>query len=72
MPADLSQGEPTSELVPKIIDRLERVDLLVHVLGGYAGGEPIDKTDDARWDKMMNLNVRSAATAKESVVETRL
>lgn len=60
MPADLSRGEATKEMVDVAIQRFEKIDLLVHVMGGFAGGDLIDDTDDATWDKMMNLNLRSA------------
>jgi len=60
MPADLSKGEATKEMVDVAIERFEKIDMLVHVMGGFAGGELIDDTDDATWDKMMNLNLRSA------------
>jgi NAD(P)-dependent dehydrogenase (short-subunit alcohol dehydrogenase family) len=29
-------------------------------MGGFSGGKPIAETDDATWDRMMNLNLRSA------------
>jgi NAD(P)-dependent dehydrogenase (short-subunit alcohol dehydrogenase family) len=60
MPADLSRGEATKEMIDVAIQRFEKIDMLVHVMGGFAGGELIDDTDDATWDKMMNLNLRSA------------
>jgi NAD(P)-dependent dehydrogenase (short-subunit alcohol dehydrogenase family) len=60
MPADLSRGEAAKEMVDVAIQRFEKIDMLVHVMGGFAGGELIDDTDDATWDKMMNLNLRSA------------
>jgi len=60
MPADLSKGEATKEMAEAAIQRFEKIDILVHVMGGFAGGELIDDTDDATWDKMMNLNLRSA------------
>ena len=60
IPADLSKGEATKETVEAAIQRFEKIDILVHVMGGFAGGELIDNTDDATWDKMMNLNLRSA------------
>ena len=59
-PADLSRGEATKEMVDVAIQRFGKIDMLVHVMGGFAGGELIDDTDDATWDKMMNLNLRSA------------
>jgi NAD(P)-dependent dehydrogenase (short-subunit alcohol dehydrogenase family) len=60
MPVDLSKGEATKEMGEAAIQRFEKIDILVHVMGGFAGGELIDDTDDATWDKMMNLNLRSA------------
>jgi NAD(P)-dependent dehydrogenase (short-subunit alcohol dehydrogenase family) len=60
MPADLSKGEAAKATIEAAIQRFERIDILVHVMGGFAGGELIDNTDDATWDKMMNLNLRSA------------
>jgi NAD(P)-dependent dehydrogenase (short-subunit alcohol dehydrogenase family) len=60
MAVDLSKGEATKEMGEAAIQRFEKIDILVHVMGGFAGGELIDDTDDATWDKMMNLNLRSA------------
>jgi len=60
MPADLSKGEATKEMAETAIQRFDKIDILLHVMGGFAGGELIDDTDDATWDKMMNLNLRSA------------
>jgi NAD(P)-dependent dehydrogenase (short-subunit alcohol dehydrogenase family) len=42
--------------------------VLVHVMGGFAGGQPIPETDDATWDKMMNLNLRSAFNTLRTVI----
>jgi NAD(P)-dependent dehydrogenase (short-subunit alcohol dehydrogenase family) len=60
VPADLTQSESTHSMLDAVIARFERIDILVHVMGGFAGGELIEDTDDATWDKMMNLNLRSA------------
>ncbi|MEW5975986.1 MAG: SDR family NAD(P)-dependent oxidoreductase [Acidobacteriota bacterium] len=68
MPGDLTRGEATQTLADAVVSRFERVDALVHVLGGFAGGELVDNTDDATWDKMMNLNLRSAFNICRSVL----
>src|SRR5262249_50330400 len=60
MPADLTSAEGARQLGEGILGRFQRIDALVHVMGGFAGGKPIEQTDDATWDKMMNLNLRSA------------
>lgn len=60
MPADLTNSEAALELAGCIVRRFQKIDALVHVMGGFAGGRPIPETDDATWDRMMNLNLRSA------------
>lgn len=37
-----------------------RLDVLVNVVGGYDAGQPIHELDTATWDRMMDLNLRSA------------
>lgn len=34
--------------------------VLVHLVGGFAGGQPVSATDDSTFDQMINLNLRSA------------
>jgi NAD(P)-dependent dehydrogenase (short-subunit alcohol dehydrogenase family) len=40
--------------------RAQPVDALVHVMGGFAGGAPVGETTDDVWNRMMDLNLRSA------------
>jgi NAD(P)-dependent dehydrogenase (short-subunit alcohol dehydrogenase family) len=68
LPADLTRGDSSKELAANVIAKFGRIDVLVHVMGGFAGGELIDDTDDATWDKMMNLNVRSAFNITRAVL----
>jgi NAD(P)-dependent dehydrogenase (short-subunit alcohol dehydrogenase family) len=35
-------------------------DVVVHAMGGYAGGTTVDETEDSTWHKMMDLNLNSA------------
>jgi NAD(P)-dependent dehydrogenase (short-subunit alcohol dehydrogenase family) len=60
MPADLTDAAAARQLVESTAQRFQRIDALIHVMGGFAGGQPIPETDDATWDLMMNLNVRAA------------
>jgi NAD(P)-dependent dehydrogenase (short-subunit alcohol dehydrogenase family) len=34
--------------------------VLVHLVGGFAGGKPVAETDDATLDRMLDLNLKSA------------
>jgi NAD(P)-dependent dehydrogenase (short-subunit alcohol dehydrogenase family) len=60
MAADLTNAEDAARLAAGVVERFGKVDALIHVAGGFAGGSRIDETDDATWDAMMNLNVRAA------------
>ena len=60
VPADLSDPAAASHLIDTVIQSLGRIDSLIHVAGGFAGGAPLHETDEATWDSMMNLNARAA------------
>jgi NAD(P)-dependent dehydrogenase (short-subunit alcohol dehydrogenase family) len=60
IPADLTVAESASQLVASTIRRFQKIDALVHVMGGFAGGQPIPETSDETWDMMMDLNLRAA------------
>lgn len=58
--ADLTQPTSVNGVVNDVIKRFGRLDILVHVLGGFAGGKSIADTDDATWERMQSLNLTSA------------
>ena len=60
MPAELSTGDAARALVKGVVERLGRIDALVHVMGGFAGGQTVADTDDATLEKMLDLNYRAA------------
>ena len=68
IPADLTKAEDAGRLVEAVIARFHRIDALVHVAGGFAGGAPIQETSDATWDDMLNLNLRAAIHILRAVI----
>src|SRR5581483_5876170 len=60
MPAELSSGETAAKLIDAVAKQWGHIDALVHLMGGFAGGQPIAETDDATLDRMLDLNLRSA------------
>jgi NAD(P)-dependent dehydrogenase (short-subunit alcohol dehydrogenase family) len=57
---DLSRSENARSLVDGIIREHGRVDGLVHLIGGFAGGQPVADTEDATLDHMLDVNLRCA------------
>jgi NAD(P)-dependent dehydrogenase (short-subunit alcohol dehydrogenase family) len=60
MAGELSSGEKSRELVEAAAAKYARIDGLVHLVGAFAGGKPVADTDDGTFDKMLDLNLRSA------------
>ena len=59
--ADLSTLEGARGAVETVAAHWGRhVDVLVHLIGGFAGGKSVADSDDALFDRMVNLNLRTA------------
>src|SRR6266567_3449468 len=60
MPAELSSGDAARRLADEVAAKFQKIDILVHLVGGFAGGKPVLETDDQTLDQMLNENLRSA------------
>ena len=66
--ADLTDPQEVRNLVTRLAAQFHKIDVLVHVMGGFAGGTSVAQTDDATWRKMMDLNVNAAFYVFRAVV----
>jgi len=60
LPADFTKSAAARDAVASVVGRLGRLDVLVHVMGGFAGGASVADTDDASWEQMRDMNLTSA------------
>jgi len=60
MTLDFNKLEEIKRGVAKIVERHGRLDVLVHVLGGFAGGPSIAETTDEMWQQMQEINLTTA------------
>jgi len=58
--AELSTSGGAQRLIDQIASRFGNIDVLAHTVGGFAGGKPIAQTDDATFQKMLDMNFTSA------------
>ena len=58
--ADLTVEGEVERLIDSVLRRAGRIDILVHAAGAYAGGDRVEETPAAVWDRMMALNLRTA------------
>jgi NAD(P)-dependent dehydrogenase (short-subunit alcohol dehydrogenase family) len=57
---DFNRPEEIRKGVSGIFERHGRLDVLVHILGGFAGGLSVAETTDALWDQMQSINLTAA------------
>lgn len=59
-PGDLASGDAARGIAQAVVAKWGNIDALVHLVGGFAGGQTVAETDDATLEKMLNVNLRSA------------
>ncbi|HJR85732.1 MAG TPA: SDR family NAD(P)-dependent oxidoreductase, partial [Nitrososphaeraceae archaeon] len=57
---DMLQEEQLLKKIPQLVKKFGTIDVLVNVVGGYLGGKSTNDLSETEWDKMMNLNLKSA------------
>jgi NAD(P)-dependent dehydrogenase (short-subunit alcohol dehydrogenase family) len=58
--ADLTTPEGAGAAVRALLDARGRLDAVVHLMGGFAMDGPLASTKIETWDRMMDMNARSA------------
>jgi NAD(P)-dependent dehydrogenase (short-subunit alcohol dehydrogenase family) len=57
--ATISSLGSAQSLVGQVTSRFGKLDVLAHTVGGFAGGTSVGDTDDATFQKMMEINLNS-------------
>ncbi len=60
VPASLDSLDAANKAVETVIARWGKIDVLAHLVGGFAGGQTVADTDDATFQRMFDMNVNSA------------
>ena len=67
LPDDVTDETAVAKFVQTVRERYGRVDALVNVVGGFAGGDLVS-TPLAEWERMMKLNLTSVVIACRAVL----
>ena len=59
-PAELGSAGAARAVAAAVIAKWEKIDALVHLVGGFAGGQSVAETDDATLEQMLEVNLRAA------------
>jgi len=60
LPATLDSLTAAKQAVDTILAHFGKVDVLAHLVGGFAGGQTVADTDDAAYRRMFDMNLMSA------------
>lgn len=66
--ADLAQPDDVGRMLGEVENELGPVDALVHLVGMWRGGVGLHETDDATWDLVMDVNLRTAFNCARAVL----
>lgn len=65
---DATNAEAVSDFMKDVANRWDGIHGLCSLVGGWAGGRDVDETDDIRFERMIDLNLRSAFYAVRAAV----
>jgi len=58
--AELGSADAARAVVASVIAKWEKIDVLVHLVGAFAGGQSVAETGDATLEQMLEVNLRAA------------
>jgi len=65
---ELSDPDSAEKIVNNVVDRFGRIDVLAHLVGGFAGGKNVAETDDVTFRSMLDINLHSAFYVLRAVI----
>jgi NAD(P)-dependent dehydrogenase (short-subunit alcohol dehydrogenase family) len=59
LPAQISSAAGAKMAVDTLVSRFGKLDVVIHTIGGFAGGQSIAESDDATFQRMFDVNLYS-------------
>lgn len=69
---DLTDAGAVEGLTASVLDRFERIDILVNTVGTYRGGKPAHEESLDTWELLFDANVRTTLVTVKAVVPVML
>lgn len=68
--ANLVNPAEAEQVVAATLSRFGRVDILLNLTGGFAGGKPVSESSKDELDKMLDINLRTAYHLSRAAVKS--
>jgi NAD(P)-dependent dehydrogenase (short-subunit alcohol dehydrogenase family) len=72
MRADVTLETDVRKFCDEVAERFGAIDILLNIAGGYAGGSTIAETSLEEWERMLDLNLKSAFLMSRQVLPKML
>jgi NAD(P)-dependent dehydrogenase (short-subunit alcohol dehydrogenase family) len=72
MRVDATKEEQVEELMKKAKDKFGSIDILIHTAGHFHAGTMIWETDTATWDRLIEVNLKSAFLCSKHAIRVML
>lgn len=66
--ADLSQPGAAKEITEKALAKFGRIDILLHLIGGWSGGKPVVNTEDAQVEDMLQQHLWTTVRLAQAII----
>lgn len=65
---DCADGDAVNAFTAETVERFGGINVLGCLVGGWAGGRDVEETDDVRFERMIDLNLRTAFNAARAAI----
>lgn len=65
---DITNQGQVKNLISNIFEKYGQIHILVNLVGGYIGGKSIIELEESEWDKMMDINLKSAFLISKNII----
>ncbi len=65
---DCTDSEQVNRFMAEVAEEWGAIHVLCSLVGGWLGGRDVEETDDTRFERMLDLNLRSAFYATRAVI----
>ncbi|MEX2322767.1 MAG: SDR family NAD(P)-dependent oxidoreductase [Acidimicrobiia bacterium] len=65
---DCTDGDAVGEFVESVEETFGGINALIALVGGWAGGSDVEDTDDVRFERMIDINLRTSFNAARATL----
>jgi NAD(P)-dependent dehydrogenase (short-subunit alcohol dehydrogenase family) len=65
---DVTKDDEIKKLISNIFEKYGQIHILVNVVGGYTGGKNLTELDESDWDKMIDINLKTAFLISRHII----